>query len=196
LTTIFLFPQRSRPLAILTQLRKRIYLEFIEERLPSSVHYLIEADMKEMDGVLASCERLFSSPIPPNMARHGEQIFDLYMYMCICVDIYPLLYPYLRILPDMVRRYTCVYLYLSVCMSIFIHIYIYICVCVCVCVCVGFSIHYLIEADMKEMDGVLASCERLFRRPYLRILRDTVIIYRCIYNLMCRRRFMYIYMYM
>ena len=35
------------------------------------MHYFLETDLKEIDAVVESCERLFSSPIPPNMARHG-----------------------------------------------------------------------------------------------------------------------------
>ena len=32
---------------------------------------MIDVDLRELDDIVSSCERLFSSPIPPNMARHG-----------------------------------------------------------------------------------------------------------------------------
>ena len=32
---------------------------------------MIDCDVRELFEIVANCERLFSSPIPPNMARHG-----------------------------------------------------------------------------------------------------------------------------
>ena len=43
------------------------------------MHYFLETDVKEIDAVVESCERLFSSPIPPNMARHGVRSLILWL---------------------------------------------------------------------------------------------------------------------
>ena len=43
------------------------------------VYYFLETDIKEVDTVVESCERLFSSPIPPNMARHGMRSLTLWI---------------------------------------------------------------------------------------------------------------------
>ena len=43
------------------------------------VYYFLETDIKEIDAVVESCERLFSSPIPPNMARHGMRSLTLWI---------------------------------------------------------------------------------------------------------------------
>ena len=71
--------QRSRPLAILSLLRRLIHSEHRSGRLDSQVFYFIETDVKEVDTVVESCERLFSSPIPPNMARHGMRSVTLWI---------------------------------------------------------------------------------------------------------------------
>ena len=47
--------------------------------LPSHVHYLLEMDLQKLDNSVSSCERLFSSPIPPNMARHGMRSLILWL---------------------------------------------------------------------------------------------------------------------
>ena len=71
--------QRSRPLALLGLIRRSLYAEMAEGRLPSHMHYIIEIDIKEMDRAVSSCERLFSSPIPPNMARHAMRSLMLWL---------------------------------------------------------------------------------------------------------------------
>ena len=71
--------QRSRPLAILGRLRRLIYSEYAAGKLDSQVYYFLETDIKELDMVVESCERLFSSPIPPNMARHGMRSLTLWI---------------------------------------------------------------------------------------------------------------------
>ena len=71
--------QRSRPLAILTRLRRLFYAEHDAGTLSSHYHYLIDCDIKDLDSVVESCERLFSSPIPPNMARHGMRSLALWI---------------------------------------------------------------------------------------------------------------------
>ena len=42
-------------------------------------------DLKEIDSTIASCERLFSSPIPPSMARHGVRSLTLWLLGLPCV---------------------------------------------------------------------------------------------------------------
>ena len=43
------------------------------------MYYFLEVDIKEIDAIVESCERLFSSPIPPNMARHGLRSLTLWI---------------------------------------------------------------------------------------------------------------------
>ena len=62
--------QRSRSLALLSRVRKVLYRELGEGELTPTVHYMIECDVRELDKIVASCERLFSSPVPPTMSRH------------------------------------------------------------------------------------------------------------------------------
>jgi putative membrane protein len=71
--------QRSQPFAVLTRIRRILYDEFVKGKLPSHLHYVIEMDLAQIDSAIASCERLFSSPIPPNMARHGMRSLLLWL---------------------------------------------------------------------------------------------------------------------
>jgi len=71
--------QRSRPLAILSRLRRLLHAEYAAGALDSQVYYFLETDIKDIDTVVESCERLFSSPIPPNMARHGMRSLTLWI---------------------------------------------------------------------------------------------------------------------
>lgn len=71
--------QRSRPLALLSRIRRLIFSEYKDGTLDSTMHYMIDCDLKEIDTVVESCERLFSSPIPPNMARHGMRSLALWL---------------------------------------------------------------------------------------------------------------------
>jgi len=71
--------QRSRPLSIIVRMRQLLWAEFSDGNLPSHFHYLLENDLKEIDQTVASCERLFTSPIPPNMARHGLRSLTIWL---------------------------------------------------------------------------------------------------------------------
>ena len=71
--------QRSRPLAILSRLRRLVHAEYASGALDSQVYYFLETDIKDIDTVVESCERLFSSPIPPNMARHSMRSLTLWI---------------------------------------------------------------------------------------------------------------------
>jgi len=71
--------QRSRPLAILSRIRRMMHAEVEAGSLSTHMHYFIETDLKEIDTVVESCERLFSSPIPPSMARHGMRSLTLWI---------------------------------------------------------------------------------------------------------------------
>ena len=71
--------QRSQPLALLIRIRQILYNEFADGKLPPHLHYVLEDDLKDLDHVIASCERLFSSPIPPNMARHGMRALIMWL---------------------------------------------------------------------------------------------------------------------
>ena len=71
--------QRSRPLAILSRLRRLLHDQYASGVLDSQLYYFLETDLKDVDTVVESCERLFSSPIPPNMARHGLRSLTLWI---------------------------------------------------------------------------------------------------------------------
>jgi len=75
----WLCTQRSRPLSVLTRMRTLLWTEFDAERLAPHFHYIIEMDLKDIDRSIAMCERLFTSPIPPNMARHGLRSLTLWL---------------------------------------------------------------------------------------------------------------------
>ena len=72
--------QRSRPLAILGRVRRILYREVAAGELPPTQHYMIDCDVRELDEIVSCCERLFSSPIPPNMARHGMRSLMLWLF--------------------------------------------------------------------------------------------------------------------
>lgn len=65
--------QRSRPAAIHGLLRRLLYEEKMTGRLDDTMHFLLEGDLRELALVEASCERIFTSPIPPAMSRHGTR---------------------------------------------------------------------------------------------------------------------------
>ena len=71
--------QRSQPFAILTRIRRILYDEFDKGKFASHMHYVTEMDLNAIDATISSCERLFSSPIPPNMARHGMRSLMLWL---------------------------------------------------------------------------------------------------------------------
>ena len=71
--------QRSRTLALHGRLRRIVYQEFAAGRIPEQVHFLIEGKLKELASVASSCERIFTSPIPPTMSRHGVRSMTLWM---------------------------------------------------------------------------------------------------------------------
>ena len=78
--------QRSRPVALLGRLRELLYGELAASELPPTLrqdqmHYNIDCDLRELDEIVAGCERLFSSPIPPNMARHGMRSLVLWLLL-------------------------------------------------------------------------------------------------------------------
>lgn len=65
--------QRSRPLAIHSRLRRIITSEYSNGRLSANLHFMLESHLKELAQVVADCERIFTSPIPPAMSRHGTR---------------------------------------------------------------------------------------------------------------------------
>ena len=65
--------QRSRPAAIHGRLRRLLFEEKMAGRLDDTMHFLLENDLKDLGRIEASCERIFTSPIPPAMSRHGTR---------------------------------------------------------------------------------------------------------------------------
>lgn len=63
-------PERSRPLLLLGALRRELHAQFRAGNLPTHLHRKLEEDVRELDTVVGTCERLFSSPLPPTMSRH------------------------------------------------------------------------------------------------------------------------------
>jgi len=71
--------QRSRALAIHGMLRRLLYQEWKSGRFPDQQHFHTEVQMNELSSVAATCERIFTSPIPPTMSRHGLRSMTLLM---------------------------------------------------------------------------------------------------------------------
>ena len=49
--------------------------------LTPTMHYSIDMDLAKLYEIVTRCERLFSSPIPPNMARHGMRSLVLQLLL-------------------------------------------------------------------------------------------------------------------
>ena len=71
--------QRSRPLAIHGRLRRLVQNEVFEGRLSGEVHLILEGYLRELALVMATCERIFTSPIPPTMSRHGMRSLTIWL---------------------------------------------------------------------------------------------------------------------
>ena len=71
--------QRSRTLAIHGALRRILYQECAQGHLPDQLQFILEGNLKQLSAVATSCERLFTSPIPPTMSRHGLRSMTLWM---------------------------------------------------------------------------------------------------------------------
>lgn len=65
--------QRSRPMAIHGRLRRLLFREKLSGRMDDTMHFLLEGDFKDLGNIVASFERIFTSPIPPAMSRHGTR---------------------------------------------------------------------------------------------------------------------------
>ena len=73
--------QRSRPIALLNRVRQVMHRELQRGNLSPTQHYSIDQDLAKLYEIVTSCERLFSSPIPPNMARHGMRSLVLQLLL-------------------------------------------------------------------------------------------------------------------
>ena len=71
--------QRSKPLALLGRVRQALQRECDDGDLNPTQHYAIDMNIQELHRIVAACERVFSSPIPPNMARHGVRSLILWL---------------------------------------------------------------------------------------------------------------------
>ena len=56
-----------------------MHRELTRGTLSPTQHYSIDMDVAKLYEIVTNCERLFSSPIPPNMARHGMRSLVLQM---------------------------------------------------------------------------------------------------------------------
>jgi len=72
--------QRSRPIPILYALRREINDQFRQGNLPCQLHRKLEEDVRALDTVVGSCERLFSSPLPPTLSRHIVRCLQLWLF--------------------------------------------------------------------------------------------------------------------
>lgn len=71
--------QRSRPLALRFLLRRALRREEAAGRMPEHFRFVLQGDLRDLGLVASSCERLFSSPIPPTMSRHGLRSLTLWL---------------------------------------------------------------------------------------------------------------------
>jgi len=70
---------RSRPLVLLGACRRVLHGQYRAGTLDRVMYRKLDEDLKEMDLVVGGCERLFSSPAPPTMARHGVRSMFLWL---------------------------------------------------------------------------------------------------------------------
>ena len=75
----WLASQRSRPLLLLASLRRELHDQFRRGNLPTHLHRKLEEDVRQLDLVVGSMERLFSSPLPPTMSRHIVRCLQLWL---------------------------------------------------------------------------------------------------------------------
>ena len=71
--------QRSRPLVLLGSLRRELHTQYRAGNLPRHLHRKLEEDVRMLDLVVGSMERLFSSPLPPTMSRHIVRCLQLWL---------------------------------------------------------------------------------------------------------------------
>jgi len=71
--------QRSRPLQLLGAIRRELHDQFRTANLPPHIHRKLEEDVRQLDAIVGSCERLFSSPLPPTMSRHIVRCLQLWL---------------------------------------------------------------------------------------------------------------------
>jgi len=71
--------QRLRPPQLLGALRRELHDQYSDGLLPPHLHRKLEEDVRELDTIVGSCERLFSSPLPPTMSRHIVRCLQLWL---------------------------------------------------------------------------------------------------------------------
>ena len=69
----------DRPHALLGRLRDRVHAEWRTGGLTDNEHLVLEGDLEGLGRVAADCQRIFSSPIPPTMSRHGIRSLSLWI---------------------------------------------------------------------------------------------------------------------
>lgn len=69
----------SRPRALMNQLRRKLHAAWHQERLAAHTIFLLDGQVKELGRLIAGCQRIFSSPIPPTMSRHGLRCLLLWL---------------------------------------------------------------------------------------------------------------------
>jgi len=70
---------RSPPAALIGRIRQALMDVYADGSLPFHLHAKLEQDLKELDQVIGSVDRLFSSPIPPTMSRHVVRTMVLWI---------------------------------------------------------------------------------------------------------------------
>ena len=75
----FIAAQRIRPLQLLSALRRELHDQWALGHLPAHLHRKLEEDVREIDKIIGSFERLFSSPLPPTMSRHIVRCLQIWL---------------------------------------------------------------------------------------------------------------------
>ncbi|KAL1528906.1 hypothetical protein AB1Y20_010228 [Prymnesium parvum] len=89
----YLATTRSRPLELIRSMRWVVLQELEAGRLPPALYYKLEEDIRQLDLVVGSCERLFTSPLPPTMTRHLQRCLLLWLGalpICLAGSMAPL----------------------------------------------------------------------------------------------------------
>jgi len=69
----------NRPAALLHRMRDTVAGELCEGRISSDANLLFENDLGALGAAAADCVRIFTSPIPPTMSRHGIRSLTLWL---------------------------------------------------------------------------------------------------------------------
>ena len=70
---------RLRPATIVGAIRRELHDQYTRSWLDGHIHRRLEEHVGELERVVSSCERIFSSPLPPTLSRHIVRCLQLWL---------------------------------------------------------------------------------------------------------------------